>query len=66
MRFLSGEGEEIAVLEKNAPDIGTLHLVMPSSRFPEGRYSMVLLGLDPDSEGPTILETYRFRTVIRE
>lgn len=64
--FRSEGGETLATLETEAPEQGTLNVVLPAARFPEGQYTMILSGLqDVGSPSRETLETYRFRVTTR-
>lgn len=62
IEFRSAAGNSTSGVESAAPRSGSLYLLLPADRFPDGDYDMILVGRGaPDKTKSDVIETYRFR-----
>ncbi len=62
IEFRSAAGKGTSGFESAAPRSGSLYLLLPADRFPDGDYDLILEGRGaPDKRKSELIETYRFR-----
>jgi len=62
VEFRSAAGKNTTGFESAAPRSGSLYLLLPADRFPDGDYDMILEGRGaPGKPKSEAIETYRFR-----
>jgi hypothetical protein len=62
--FRSLDGKPVAVVEAEAPETGTLQVILPAVSFPAGEYTMGLSTIDAGKQAGEMMEEYRFRVEV--